>query len=426
MTSSQNNLESLDLDAWLDTIAAAHPSEIEMGLDRTREVWSRLIQTLNVSPYTKIVTVAGTNGKGSTIAMVEKGLLAFDYTVGSYTSPHIQRYNERVKLNGVEVSDEQLIDSFIAVEKARDKTPLTYFEFGTLSALVILMSAKLDVVLLEIGLGGRLDAVNIIDPDIAIITSVDLDHTDWLGDDVDQIGIEKAGILRSGAVALFGEGLPSSCYQVAKGLGLKPKTYGQEITLSQSEQMMLDTALPHNNVALAFQAISEIVEKPERDVLLGVVKDLSLPGRFERYHKDGVDIILDVAHNPHAARYLAQFAKQIKGKGRPIWAVYSSLLDKDIASVVSAVAPSVDAWFIAPLKVPRAAALEDLKQHLYKGLTKSIPGSIGELEQNVLSFDSIGQALKSAVALDGVSEQVVLVFGSFYVVQEAQTALKEW
>lgn len=416
---------NLDLDAWLERISLAHPSEIEMGLERIKEVWLRLVVSSKVIQNSKVVTVAGTNGKGSTIAIIEAGCQSLGISVGSYTSPHIHRYNERVKINGEAVSDEVLVESFEQVEQARGEVPLTYFEFGTLSAFYILLSAGLDVVLLEVGLGGRLDAVNILDPDIAVIASVALDHTDWLGDDIEGIGIEKAGILRSGKTALFGESLPESCYVAAQKLGVEPLTYGRDFELDRCSADAIRSRLPINNIALANQVLMELSAKPSSVDIVAVLENLVLPGRLERYLVGDVEFYLDVAHNPHAAAHLARFAGELNVDGKTVVALYSSLKDKDIVGVVEQMAPFIDYWCIAPLlEVPRAASLNELESLVYEGLTKSNCKPIGDAGQSVVSFSSINNALKELQNRPANSTVTVLVFGSFYVVEATRSILK--
>lgn len=389
-------------------------------------MWQALQPQLAAYTKPRVVTVAGTNGKGSTVAMIETGLSALGFAVGSYTSPHIHHYNERVKLSTQPVDDQKLIASFELIENARGDTPLTYFEFGTLSALVILFSENLDVICLEIGLGGRLDAVNIIDAEVAVITSIGLDHVDWLGDDIAQIGREKAGILRPRQTALLGENLPQSVYEEAEMLGTHIQTYGVEFDLKED---LVDLNLPPNNIGLALKVIEYFSKGQDLSSVYKALNKLSLPGRLERCIAIDVTLYLDVAHNSHAAAYLAKFAQRLIDQGNKIVAVYSSLEDKDSAAVVAELSEKVDRWFIASLDAPRAMGLESLRVSVYEGLTKLSDTRVGEAEKNVLSFARIQDAIAASLAYsvegtDAGKPVVVLVFGSFFVVEAAKNFLQ--
>jgi dihydrofolate synthase/folylpolyglutamate synthase len=427
------------LQEWLDYISETHPSEIEMGLDRVRLVFEAMTASQNVNGLKpkQIVVVSGTNGKGSTIALIEAGLIAMGVTVGSYTSPHIQKYNERVKVNAEPVSDQILIDSFSRVESARAGVPLTYFEFGTLAALDVLFNRELDVLILEIGLGGRLDAVNIVDADLSIITSVALDHTDWLGSSLQVIGFEKAGILRSNGVAILGENLPDSVSQHAKSLTCKTLTVHQNIIRNEQGPILLtaeggkqfqgfpSVLLPANNILIAFQALIKISENlaPNKHSIfcyrsmLECFNKLSIEGRLEEVKNKALSsnhqVYLDVGHNPHAAGYLLGVLNSLKLPGMAINAVYSSLADKDVGALAEILSPVIDQWFLAPLHVDRALDIVKLES------------AVGEFAQNVLSFESLHEALQSALARrpdkNGLEpKSITLVFGSFYVIDAAK------
>jgi len=417
------------LDDCLDYISQSHPEDIELGLERVRDVYAALGLERRCK---RIVLVAGTNGKGSTVAMIEAGMEALGFSTGSYTSPHIRRYNERVRLRGEPVSDEALVSSFQQVERARGAVPLTYFEFGTLAALALLEPRELDVLILEIGLGGRLDAVNIADPDISVITSISLDHTDWLGDTLDAIGREKAGILREGRPAVLGEDMPASVFEVAETLGCPVFQYGNNLEWSGdgaglktpygeiacARPAML--SVPLNNLALAVTACDWLYRdlsrtRPAPDAWSAVSTcfgQLSFPGRLERV-SDTPPVYLDVGHNPHAASFLARFlAEQKAGSDMPVYAVYSSLADKDANGVVQALGAVVDFWYVAELDVPRAMS----KAHLMN--------AVGQQTENVLSFPNLENALKTAIHSAEKDNAILLIFGSFYVVEEAHSLLR--
>lgn len=430
---------SQSLDDWLDFISAAHPSEIDMGLARVSAVWSKLAPKHPLAK--RVVTVAGTNGKGSTIAMIETVLLDAGLSVGCYTSPHIQHYNERIRIAKQDLSDAEIIASFKAVEAARGDTPLTYFEYSTLASLWALADAKLDVVLLEVGLGGRLDAVNIVDADIAIITSIALDHADWLGTDLAQIGREKAGIMRAGQPVLIGQDVTASVAQCADDLACPAWIYGREFSLecnAQGEQLSFagrfaelapllwsGSMLPSSNVVLAWACCYLLAEHFQSQLLcdtqalqarLDLAASTSVPGRLEQVSSVPA-VYLDVGHNAQAASHLSARIKQLRTDGQEVYAVYSSLLDKDAAELAQILSVEVDHWCLAQLDCPRAMPLPELEK------------LVGQSAQDMLSFASIGAALDKACALANKRERgsdIVLVFGSFFVVEAAKAYFQSY
>ena len=428
-----------NLSQWLDYISATHPSEIEMGLERVRKVYSRLSLTLR---GTKVVLVAGTNGKGSTIAMIESALSALGYQVGAYTSPHILEYNERVRINGTPVEDAPLVSSFERVENARAAIPLTYFEFGTLAALDLLASAELDVILLEIGLGGRLDAVNIVEPDLSIITSIGLDHTDWLGNTLDQIGLEKAGILRNGVTFVAGEDMPKSVLEKSVELNCKrflcrenfdnDKTQGVYLTYAGARHFFEgfpQVRLPENNILLALQAtlclyndMSDRAGQFDQAVFNIVVKSIEqvcIPGRLELIPVNA-EVYIDVGHNAHAAVYLKAFLMHHAQQNKSIQLIYSSLKDKDVSAIAEILAPCADRWLLAPLDCERAMSVEELSASVKMYAS-----------DNVSCFDSVADAIRAGI---GYAEQaqknnrtvLTLIFGSFYMVEAAKRFFKSY
>ena len=416
------------LQAWLEIIEASHPSEIEMGLERTLTVYSRLrsnFSSKSIAP--RVVLVAGTNGKGSTIAMLERLLINAGQTVGVYTSPHIHQYNERIRINGKNVDDQRIVQSFERVEAARKDIPLTYFEFGTLGALSCLEVENLDIVLLEVGLGGRLDAVNIVDPDLAIITSIDIDHIDWLGSDRESIGFEKAGILRPGIPAIYGEKNPpeSICQQVLaqkvnmlycqQHFGLYPESEAEAKSNTgfildkkdnKKDIKMPDCLLPENNVLIALQAMECLDFSLNNNIISESLDGFVVEGRLEVV-SDAPIVMMDVGHNPHASRFLAHRLKAL-AKGSPVYAVFSVLADKDIEGIVSPLSTLVSEWHIAPLECARAKGISDISRVL-------TDQKLEFTEHQSLS-DAYDQARYKASKTG-----IVICFGSFYVVSELHT-----
>lgn len=406
------------LASWLEWLEHLHGQEIELGLDRVLIVYRRLLPR---GLPGRVVTVGGTNGKGSTVHSLEQLLRGEGCLTGAYSSPHIHRFNERIRVDGQEVSDEVICQAMAAVEEARGNTPLTYFEFTTLAAFRVFQQAGVEFPLLEVGLGGRLDAVNVVEPELAIITSVDLDHTQWLGEDRDRIGYEKAGILRPEMPAIFGDpDPPDSVVRQARAQEVALRIRGRDFGLlpgGEAGVLVLDgncgperidvgtTSLTpaHQTAAQAFRDLGFAVDQPRLDTLW---RGKGLPGRFERIG-DAPEIILDVGHNPHAASWLAEQLEQPPGSGR-LLAVYAALADKDVAGVASALNSSVHHWFLAGLGGTRGLSAEDLSQRL----SGVMEGGAVECCQDVPA------ALEAALGV-ARPEDRVLVFGSFYTVAEA-------
>jgi len=402
---------------WLAYIERQHPKSIELGLDRVREVAARMELS---APARQVVTVAGTNGKGSTVAFIESIARAAGWKVGAYTSPHLLAYNERVRIEGVDAADDALVAAFDAVEAARGETPLTYFEYGTLSALWLFQRSDLDLAVLEVGLGGRLDAVNLVDADVAVITTVDLDHQDWLGNDREAIGREKAGIARAGRPLVLGEDdPPSSVLGRAYAIGASAIRAGCDFFFEPLEGdrwqwrevgYEIDLPTPRlaapaqlRNAATAVAGLRALAEEiPEAAYAQGVA-DAQLPGRLQRFTRDGVEVFVDVAHNPQAARELATWLQRTPATGRTI-AVFAALGDKDITGIVAAVAEGIDAWFVGGLAdaAPRGLPL--------KAFAERLRGTVAARGEG---FDTVAQALDAALEQANGGDRVV-VFGSFY------------
>jgi len=415
---------SRSLADWLSYIQAQHPSAIELGLERVRAV----AEAMGLDkPARQVVTVGGTNGKGSTVAFLEAMARAGGWKVGAYTSPHLRRYNERVRIDGVEADDAALVEGFEAVEAARGHTPLTYFEYGTLAALWLFQRAGLDLAVLEVGLGGRLDAVNVIDPDVAVITTVDIDHTDWLGADREAIGKEKAGIARPWTPLVLGEvTAPSSVLGHAYAIGAAVIQLGNDFFHEAAEDgqwrwrevgtelllpaLPLDAPAQRANAATAIAALRALPEELPASAFAAGIAQARVPGRLQRLERAGIEIRLDVGHNPQAARELAAFLDRHPAR---TLAVYAALSDKDAAGVATALAGRVARWFLAGLEpgTPRGQDADALAARL-----AGTPAAAGE------RFAGIAGALHAALEAAAPGERV-LVFGSFHTVAEALAVL---
>ncbi|EPG3957500.1 bifunctional tetrahydrofolate synthase/dihydrofolate synthase [Klebsiella oxytoca] len=395
------------LATWLSYLEHLHSKTIDLGLARVSEVAQRMAV---IKPAPFVFTVAGTNGKGTTCRTLESVLMAAGYKVGVYSSPHLVRYTERVRVQGEELPELAHTTSFAEIEAARGEISLSYFEFGTLSALWLFQQARLDVVILEVGLGGRLDATNIVDADVAVVTSIALDHTDWLGPDRESIGREKAGIFRSGKPAIVGEpDMPLTIAEVASEKGALLLRRGVDWQYDASEQgwsfrdrqgALNDLPLPQlplPNAATALAALRASGLKVKEQAMRDGIQNAMLPGRFQII-SEAPRTILDVAHNPHAAAYLAGRLKTLSKTGR-VLAVVGMLHDKDIAGTLANLQAEVDDWYCAPLEGPRGATAEQLLEHLRAGKV----------------YTSVAQAWHAAMA-DARPEDTVLVCGSFHTV----------
>lgn len=386
-----------------------------MGLERVRQVAERLNL---LRPAPKVFTVAGTNGKGTTCATLEAVLLAAGLRVGVYSSPHLLRYTERVRIQGQELPEAEHCRSFAAIEAARGDVSLTYFEFGTLSALRLFQQAKLDAVILEVGLGGRLDATNIVDPDVAVVTSIALDHTDWLGYDRESIGREKAGIFRTAKPAIVGEpDMPMSIGEVARQLGAQLMRCGHEWDYSRqgsdwswqnTQRCWQNLPLPNvplANAATALAALHYSAIDINEQALRQGLRQAALPGRFQILSQEPL-LILDVAHNPHAAAYLAQRLAQLPRSGGRVRAVVGMLADKDIAGTLACLQPQVDEWYCASLEGPRGASSARLAEQLTEPR----------------QFSDVKSAWHQAMQ-DADKRDTIIVCGSFHTVAHVMAAL---
>ena len=413
------------LASWLRTLEQQHPIEIDLGTERVAEVWARMqrllhgsVGTHKNSDKTLTISVAGTNGKGSCVASMEAILLAHGYRVGAFTSPHFLAYSERIRIAGQPVRDEILIDAFEQIRLSSGSISLTYFEYGTLAALWIFARAQLDVRLLEVGLGGRLDAVNIVDADVAVVTNIALDHQEWLGDTVEQIAIEKLAIARPKKPLIWGDrdtleplranitATGARIYEVGRDFYAE-STNGQATLFYQSFEMPMtltaidDGGLLIDNKATAVQALTAAGLRLEDDLCRQALNEVTLTGRYQQLTYRGVRVVLDVAHNPAAAAQLASRLSQSRGRQL---AIASVLKDKDWDGIVGALSSAVDRWYVAEINTSgRAADAHELLQVMYN---RNLSGR---------SYESISAAFFAAIA-DAAEGDNVVILGSFHTV----------
>ena len=411
------------LDEWLSWQESLNPKEIDLGLERVSRVLHRAGHSSHFD--CPLITVAGTNGKGSVVAYIEAIALAGGYTTCAYTSPHLLRYNERIRINGNEIDDECLCAAFERIDQAREEEQLTYFEFGTLAAIDLFMAAKTDLVIMEIGLGGRLDAVNIMQPSVAVITTVAIDHTDWLGTDRETIGLEKAGILRAGCPAVCGDFDPPQSvldHAAISGVDLKligkdfrveprGKTWSLHANGSSVDELPLPALAGEFQLANAATAIMAL--KSLHGLTTGVdaikqgLRDVRLPGRFQIIMKQPA-VIVDVAHNLQAAESLVSQLRAHDCAGRTC-AVVAMLADKPVADVIEMVSSEIDYWYTAGLEsVPRGLSAEHMA------------GAVERLTSDVKlsAAPTVAGACEQALAAAADNDRII-IFGSFYTVAEA-------
>mgnify|MGYP001059537830 CR=1 FL=1 len=403
---------------WLTHLESLHPKAIELGLERVARVKDRL----GLQPEFPVIIVGGTNGKGSVCAMLEAILHAAGYKVGCYTSPHLLDYNERVRIARQQASDAELCASFEAIERVRDEIPLTYFEFGTLAAMQCFLAHRVDVAILEVGLGGRLDAVNVFDADVAVVASVDIDHIDYLGETREQIAYEKAGIFRAGKVAICADSdVPQALREHAQAIGAELWCIGSEFGFL-NHQSQWDYRGRTSRNALPFPALRGAFQLHNASAVLAVLDvlqarlpvsmeavrrglvEVELAGRFQ-FVPGRPQLILDVAHNPHAARSLAQNLAGLPPA--KTFAVYAMLRDKDMAGVAQALDAEVDVWLVAGIDAPRGASAVELAGMLRQARVR------GE----VVVCTSIADALFQASNRAGENDRIAAL-GSFYTVAE--------
>lgn len=405
--------------AWQETL---HPLPIDLGLARI----SRVLGGMGLPsrrPFT--FSVGGTNGKGSCVALLDSILRAAGYRVGTYTSPHILRYNERISLDGRPVDDDQIIRTFELIDRVREGTTLSFFEFGTLAALDIFAREGVDIQLLEVGLGGRLDAVNVVDADIALIATIDIDHREWLGDTRELVGAEKAGILRGGHPAVVADNdVPDSVVRVARELGAELHLQGRDFGFERADSewnwwsghdSRLDglpvPAIPGEHQFINASAVLQCLQcaashvPVSREAIERGLLEVRLPGRFQFFPRP-VPVLLDVAHNPQAVRNLVSHLHRHYPNHR-CKAVFSVMRDKDILAMVDILREHMHEWYLAPLRMPRAASSEELKKILHNaGITRIRNGFTD-------ASDAIHAASREALPGD-----LLVIFGSFFLVSE--------
>ena len=416
---TENNMPTTLAD-WLTYLETLHPKTIALGLERVAQVKQRL----NLQPDFPIIVVGGTNGKGSVCAILEAMLHAAGYRVGCYTSPHFLDYNERVRITKHPASDAQLCAAFEKIERVRGDISLTYFEFGTLAAVQCFVEQAVEIAILEVGLGGRLDAVNVFDSDCSVVVSVDMDHMEYLGDTREKIAYEKAGIFRGGRVAVFGDlDMPNAIASEAQRMGAQLWQLGEQYSFTAGKQQWnyrsklgTRSALPYPALRGAFQLRNASAALAALDVLreklpvdMSAVRrglgEVSLPGRFQVI-PGKPQLILDVAHNPHAARSLAQNLADMPSAGKT-FAVFAMLKDKDMAGVVRALRAQVDVWLVAGIAVPRGATAAELARVLdEEGVTGTVK-----------TFATVTDALRHACN-EAAENDRIAAFGSFYTVAE--------
>ena len=409
------------LEEWLRWQERLHPKSIDLGLDRPRKVLNRL--KLN-TPKHLTITVAGTNGKGSTVAILESILLAAGYRVGTYTSPHLLRYNERIRIDGTPVTDAVICHAFDGLDQARGETSLTYFEFATLAAMSIFQQEAVDIALLEVGLGGRLDAVNLLDPDLAIITAIDIDHTAWLGTDRESIGREKAGIMRKGQTVICSDPHPpTSLIKWAGTIGARLELLEQDYSYSVADDgswslrhpLQELEGLPEPNLVGEAQyqngagaiagllSLNEQIKISSTDIAMGL-RQVVLAGRFQKI-VDSPEVIVDVAHNPQSARHLADNLRNRPCRGKR-YAVVAMLSDKEQRESLKALSGLFEHWMVAGIDVERGDSGERVMAIIES-----------ELSEEVNCFKSVEKGYRYARDL-AVNRDQIVVFGSFFTVAD--------
>jgi dihydrofolate synthase/folylpolyglutamate synthase len=425
------------LSDWLALLESRHAeTHIDMGLERVRTVKERIA----LSFACPAIMVAGTNGKGSTCAMLESILLRAGYRVGLYIKPHFLDFNERARINGAMATDEQLIASFTVVEEKRGDIDLTYFEFTTLAIMHLLSTTQIDVAILEVGLGGRLDAVNVIDADVAIVTSVDIDHTDYLGDTREKIGFEKAGIFRAGKAAICSDPVPpQSLLDHAAAIGADLWLLGRDFNYAGDQQQWGYGGRSQRRNSLAYPALRGANQLLNASAALAALEVLrltlpvgaqevrtglalvELPGRFQVLPGQPT-VVLDVAHNPHAASALAQNLGNM-GFHPFTYAVFGVMEDKDIDGVINPMFEHIDHWCLAALPSPRSAAPDALAERIADRALSSTKADAKPGEFTVNTFADPAAAFANAVSRAGENDRIV-VFGSFYTVAGVMAARK--
>ena len=433
------------LQDWLSWQEQLHPKNIDMGLDRIRPVSDALLKKKLAK---KVVTVAGTNGKGSIVSTLESLYVSAGYNVGTYTSPHLLNYNERIRINGIPLSNEAIAHAFHHVDKARSETSLTYFEFGTLAAFYIFQHNEIDIVILEVGLGGRLDATNLIDPDVAVVSNIQMDHMDWLGETREEIACEKLGIARVGKPLIIADDdLPSnvlpfieknnfSAYILGRDFGFVRQNgswnWWMDVKL-RTDQNVINVerlqkhSLPEpslrgthqfKNAAAALCVVSLLNEEfplSMNHIRVGL-NNIALPGRFQVERVEDKTVILDVAHNPHGVGAFIDSLNQMPRIGEH-HIVFAMLQDKSLKEVTELLKPVVDYWYLAKISSDRAIPVDAVKSQLLacNNVTD---------ENNIMTFEDVSSACELAVSKMQPNDKL-LVLGSFYTVTDAMMYISE-
>lgn len=414
------------LETWLSYLEQAHSKPIDMGLERITAV-AKNLDLLNPAPY--VITVGGTNGKGSTCRLLEVALLKAGFKVGVYSSPHLIHYNERVRINGELLPDSEHIQSFAEIYEKKTAS-LTYFEFSTLSALQLFKQHKVDIAILEVGLGGRLDATNIVAPNLAIITSIDIDHVAFLGDNREDIGREKAGIFRENIPVIIGEpDCPNSIKEIVNSLNCHALYRGRDWNFEikdncfqwYSQKQRFDDLplplIPIPNAGTALAALTQLPFEIDEKVIRDAFSEAQMTARFQcltdkdfakfSQKRPLAQVIIDVGHNPHAARYLAERLQALKQSNQKIYAVFSALEDKDLLGIVEPLGNIIDEWHCAGLDCWRGQSGEAVLEKLVKVLPNS----------TACCYQAVPEA--SLVLFEKASaEDIILVFGSFHTVAD--------
>jgi len=393
------------LSDWLSWLETLSPNEIDLGLERVQAVLGRL--SLSIPEH--VLLIAGTNGKGSSVAMADALLGAANFRVGAFTSPHIINYNERISIQGQHAQDAEIVVAFETIEAVRNDVPLTYFEYGTLAALVLFAEAALDVWILEVGMGGRLDATNVIDPTGVLISNVSLDHCDWLGKDIDAIAVEKAGVMRGGIPAVFGaENVPQAIVDHAAEIGARLLLRNQDYSLDSVPQPGLRGEFQVGNAAavIALLKAAGLEAAADTDLVAAVLPTVQVRGRGQCIESDGIEWLLDVAHNPAAAEALAE-TLAAEGRSGATLAIVGMLDDKDVEGSVRPLNEHVDQWVAVTADSHRAIPAQELARRIANASGRPC-----------LVADSLVDAMESARRDASINDRI-LVTGSFYLVGPA-------
>lgn len=415
-----------NLNEWLNYIEQLHPREIELGLTRISQVANKLDL---IHFDSKVITVAGTNGKGTTCAFLEEILIQAGYKVGVYSSPHILRYTERLRINQQELSADLHCQAFAKIEKARKNISLSYFEYVTLGCLQLLKEAQCDFILLEVGLGGRLDATNIVESDISVITTIAIDHTDWLGDDREKIGFEKAGVFRAFKPVICGElDPPQSLKDHATAIKADIRYAGSDFYSENQKKNwswfgkktisgLTPTLMPQQNASTALAVIEALNLELDKALIIHALQQAKLDGRLQKIKNSLTDCYLDVAHNPQSAAYLASQLKLLradKGKQCKVFAIIGMLEDKDKSGTFSQINKQIDDVSLVSLNCYRGASSEALLES-YQAVSSN--------DTSVNCFENVESAYKSVINRTSSSD-IIIIFGSFYTVSDFLTFLQ--